>query len=198
MKSKAVLLSGGFDSTAVAAIEQPNFGVFVNYGQRPALAELTASKVVAEELGIEFMEVIADCSSVGSGDLAGKPALALSPSREWWPYRNQLIATLAAGRLVSTGIEEIVFGTVSTDEFHADGTRSFFEKLSELMQLQEGGIRVSAPYIGLTTVDLVRKSHLDDEILGWCFSCHVGNYACGHCRGCHKRESVLKELGRLQ
>ena len=193
-----MLLSGGLDSTAVAALERPELCVFVDYGQVSADAERTSSEKIARELGLSYLALGADCSALGSGDLAGKPSLGLSPSREWWPFRNQLVGTLAAIRVIELGISELHFGTVSSDHFHADGTADFFSRFSALLSMQEGGLRVAAPYIDLSTEQLVRLSNVSDSVLGWSFSCHTGLYPCGICRGCAKRAAVLKNLGRLQ
>lgn len=40
---RALLLSGGLDSTAIAAWQRPDVCVTVDYGQRPARGELAAS-----------------------------------------------------------------------------------------------------------------------------------------------------------
>jgi len=61
--------------------------------------------------------------------------------------------------------------------------------------LQEGRIRVEAPAIHGSTVDLIRKSEIPYSLLAWAHSCHTGNIACGRCRGCNKHRNVVAELG---
>ena len=142
MKPNAILLSGGVDSAAVAAIERPALAVGIDYGQQCAIAELTRSEAaVAVALQIPFIAVRANCSDIGSGDLSRRPALTgIAPSREWWPFRNQLLATLAAPIVLERGIGLIMFGTVSSDGFHSDGKPEFFSLLDSLMRFQEGGV----------------------------------------------------------
>jgi 7-cyano-7-deazaguanine synthase len=67
--------------------------------------------------------------------------------------------------------------------------------MSALLAVQEGGLTVSAPAIGMSTVDLVRQSGVPLEILAWAHSCHKADVACGACRGCNKYFEVLRELG---
>ena len=149
---------------------------------------------VAYELGIRHEVVSIDCSSIGSGDMAGRPADTVAPVSEWWPYRNQLLATLAAARGLTFGIDHILIGAVSTDSAHADGGADFFMALDTLMRLQEGGVGIEAPAISMTTVDLVRTSGIPRELLAWAHSCHIGPLACGGCRGCTKHFQVMQEL----
>jgi hypothetical protein len=109
-------------------------------------------------------------------------------------YRNQLLATLAGPSALAYGCAELLFGTVVGDASHADGTPEFYTRLSALMQLQEGGIRVRAPAAELSTAELIRKSGVPREVLSWAHSCHVSSLACGHCRGCIKHYEVTGEL----
>lgn len=183
------------DSIALAYWQRPAIAVTVDYGQRAAEAELVASSHVSRELGIEHVQVKVDCAQLGSGDMAGRPAIGIAPASEWWPYRNQLIATIAASALAGRSISSLLFGTVATDGTHADGRPAFIEKLSELLALQEGGMRVSAPAIALSGAELVRKSGIPLDILAWAHSCHVSNYACGRCHGCRKHFVTMRDLG---
>ncbi len=191
----ALLLSGGIDSIALAFWRRPSVAVTIDYGQVPAQAETQAASAVCRDLAIEHVCVRADCSAVGSGDLVGGPPLAAAPVPEWWPYRNQLLVTIAAAALAPRGVATLALGIVATDRAHADGTPEFVEALSRLMQLQEGGLRVEAPAASLTSEQLVRLSGVPKEILAWAHSCHAANFACGWCRGCVKHVYVMRQLG---
>jgi 7-cyano-7-deazaguanine synthase len=114
---------------------------------------------------------------------------------EWWPFRNQLLVTLAGMRGVHLGVTELLVASVRTDGAHSDGTAAFYEQLDSLMRGQEGGIRVRAPAIGFTSVELVRRSGIPQELLAWSHSCHVASFSCGQCRGCAKHAEVMAELG---
>jgi 7-cyano-7-deazaguanine synthase len=191
----ALLLSGGMDSTAIAYWLRPRYAITVDYGQQPAAAELRAAAAVAGATGLEHHIVRADLSALGSGDLAGAPPMPLATQPEWWPFRNQMLVTLAGMKALALGVKRILLGTLRTDCGHADGTPLFVQTLGQLMRLQEGGIILEAPAIELSAVELIRISRVPMEVLAWAHSCHVGEYACGLCRGCRKHYETLAELG---
>lgn len=191
---RALLLSGGIDSAALAFWLRPDVAVTVDYGQKPAPAEIQAASAICDALELQHVLIHADCSALGSGSMAGKRPSTLASEPEWWPYRNQFLVTLAAMRLVTAGIREILIGTVRGDSVHGDGKPEFVDRLSALMQCQEGGIRVAAPAIHLTSEELLQLSGITRDILGWTFSCHVSEFACGECRGCVKHGQVFQSL----
>lgn len=188
-----ILLSGGIDSTALAKWKTPRVALTIDYGQLPAQGEIRAARKIAEELGLAHEVLTIDCRVLGSGDLAGVPATTLAPAPEWWPFRNQLLLTIAAARAVALGVEHLLFGSVASDGFHADGRPEFFESMDCLTSLQEGGIRVSAPAITLTSVELIRVSGIKPSLLAWAHSCHKEDFACGSCRGCFKHQAVMSQ-----
>lgn len=192
--NKGILLSGGIDSIALAYWKRPRHAFTLDYGQLPALAELQASMEVCRTLGIEHHVINVDCSSVGSGDLLNRDTVSHSPSSEWWPYRNQLLVTLAAMRAISLGVTDLMVASVKSDGFHKDGTLEFYQKLNDLLSYQEGSIQVSSPAISLTSAELVRAARVPDELLHWAHSCHKANLPCGTCRGCNKYRQVMFEL----
>lgn len=192
----ALLLSGGMDSLALAWWKRPELAITIDYGQRAAEGEIQASAQVCRELDIPHEVVRVDCSSLGSGDMAGVAADTAAPTSEWWPFRNQLLITLIGMRAVARDIQCLLIGTVQSDgENHVDGTPRFVAAMDSLMSLQEGGLRVSAPAIALSTAELVREAKVPPGLLSWAHSCHKANIACGDCRGCNKYRSTYLELG---
>jgi 7-cyano-7-deazaguanine synthase len=190
----AILLSGGVDSNAVAWWQRPEIAFTLDYGQLAAASEIGAAREIASLTGMHHEVVRVDCSSIGSGDMAGSSPDALAPVTEWWPYRNQLLVTLAAARGVALGVRRILVGAVVTDASHTDGTPAFFNALDALMRLQEGEITIEAPAITMSTVELVRVSGIPRDVLAWSHSCHTGPFACGGCRGCVKHFETMNEL----
>lgn len=191
---KALLLSGGMDSISVAFWKRPEIAITIDYGQRAAEAEIAAAGQVAKEIGMQHEIIAIDCRAIGSGDMAGNDALDVAPVPEWWPFRNQLLLTFAAARGIVLGVTELITGSVSSDGTHADGRPEFYEAMDRMTALQEGGIRISAPALDITTAELVRRSGVPRDILAWAHSCHTGNLACGQCRGCVKHYQVTKEI----
>ncbi len=193
--SVGILLSGGMDSIALSYWKRPQHAYTVNYGQAPFEGELRAAEAVASALGMVHHIVAADCRALGSGDMAGRPKSAHAPVSEWWPFRNQLIVTLAAMRAIEDGVTELLVGSVGTDGTHADGTPGFYERLDSLVSQQEGGLRIRVPAITMSTVELVRQSGIGMDLLAWSHSCHVASFACGQCRGCVKHAECMSALG---
>lgn len=197
MGGRALLLSGGMDSAALAWWKRPELGIFINYGQRPARAEREAAQAVAREIGIPLEIVDVDCASIGSGQLAGQQSHEAAPTPEWWPYRNQLLITMAgAVALRAGGFDTIWIGSVAEDRVNGDGSPAFRSAISALMELQEGGLRVAALAADMSGMELVRASAAPLKVLGWTHSCFVSNTPCLKCRGCQKHVGVLEDLGR--
>ncbi|MDQ3816329.1 MAG: 7-cyano-7-deazaguanine synthase [Acidobacteriota bacterium] len=193
--SKGLLLSGGLDSTAIAYWLRPDFAFTVDYGQMGAKGEIHAARQVCKAIGIEHEVISVDCRPLGSGDLFGKPPALGAPMSEWLPFRNQLLLTLAGMRAIPKGAQALLFGAVKPDSVHADGTKEFFEAMDKAFALQEGGLRILAPAIEMTTAELIRVSNIPLSILGWAHSCDVSASACGRCGSCSKYYGVMKELG---
>jgi 7-cyano-7-deazaguanine synthase len=193
--TRGVLLSGGIDSIALTYWKRPPIAFTIDYGQSAAVAEVRTALAVCSALSMRHEVICVNCSHLGSGDLANKPPLEAAPMSEWWPFRNQLLITLAAMKGISLGITHLMVGSVKTDGVHADGSSSFFGRINDLVSMQEGGIEIIAPAIDLTTVELIRQAAIPPELLCWAHSCHRGNYACGACRGCAKHYSTMAELG---
>jgi 7-cyano-7-deazaguanine synthase len=193
--SELLLLSGGIDSIAIAAWRRPKICMTVDYGQKPASAEIAASQQVCLDLRLEHMVLSAPIPSLGMGDMAGIQASPHSANSEFWPFRNQYLITLAGAMALKHGCATVSVGTVVTDSRHRDGTPQFLTMIAELMMMQEGEVSVVAPAQTFTSAELVRQSGVSLAVLGWAHSCHVGNLACGQCRGCQKHSEVMAELG---
>ena len=191
----ALLLSGGMDSLSLAWWKRPDIAFTFDYGQLAAEAEIAASKAICKRLCIQHYVDRVDCRAFGSGDMAGTDANRLAPATDWWPFRNQLLITLAAMRAVSLGVSSLWLGTVKTDNCHGDGTADFIDAINRLTSCQKGGLQIAAPAIALSTQDLIRLSELPPGVLAWAHSCHTANVACGCCRGCNKYFEVFADLG---
>lgn len=191
----SLLLSGGMDSICIAWWKRPELAVTIDYGQAAAQAEVMAARAVCAQLGIEHHLIRVDCRELGSGDMAGREADAAAPASDWWPYRNQLLVTLAAMKVISLSASKLYIGTVRSDELHRDGTVRFVELINELLQYQEGGLQVEAPAIAMSTLELARTVSVPAELIAWAHSCHKANLPCGSCRGCNKYEASMFELG---
>lgn len=189
---KVLLMSGGLDSSAIAWWKRPDLCVTLDYGQVAAKGEIAASTALCAAMGLNYRTIRADLSALGSGTMSGGRPVKGAAAAEFWPFRNQMLVTLAAMALLPLGAREIMLGAVATDH-HADGKEPFIRSLDGTMALQEGGVRVTAPALHLTTPELLRTSGFPYELIGLTFSCHVHEYACGQCGGCEKHRVCIEE-----
>lgn len=192
---RALLFSGGVDSTALAYALRPDLLLFVDYGQVAAPGERRASRSIAAELSIPLREIAADLSAFGSGTMTGRPperAAATAPP-EHWPFRNQALVTLAAMALADLRPRVLLIGTVAGDEEHDDGTAEFRRTLDRLLELQSGP-RLDAPAAGASIEKFIVDHAVPEDLLRWTFSCHVAEWACGACRGCAKHDRIMRGL----
>lgn len=190
-----ILLSGGMDSAALSWWKRPDVAFTIDYGQLAAKAEMQAAATIARRLALSHHVITVDCRGLGSGDMAGNAADNHAPASDWWPYRNQLLITLAAMKAITLGVNCLLLGSVKSDGFHKDGTLEFINSLSNLLQIQEGALHVEAPAIDMSTIDLVRVSGIASAELAWCHSCHKSDVSCGCCRGCYKYFNIFEEIG---
>lgn len=192
---RALLFSGGMDSTCLAYWHKPDLAITIDYGHKAAAGEIRAATAVCQTLGIDHKIIHCDLSALGSGDLAGTEANPHAPASEWWPYRNQMLVTIAAMECIKHKIDVLEIGALRTDGFHADGRKEFVEALSALLSMQEGGLRLEAPAAAYSAEELVEVSEITMDVLAWSHSCHKSDYACGYCRGCEKHYITMKAIG---
>lgn len=192
---RALLFSGGIDSTALAWWLKPEKLLFVDYGQVAANGELRAAKSVAKAIDRKLDVRSIPLRQFGQGSMAGDLS-ASSPVPEFWPYRNQALITVAAMAYADLPISSIIIGTVSGDgDRHADGRIEFVETMNRLLEMQ-GGPKLEAPAIKVTSEQLIADTRVPQSVLGWTFSCHTGEWACGACAGCVKHDEIMQRLGQ--
>lgn len=196
--SDLLLLSGGIDSSAIAAWQRPSLCLTIDYGQLAAQAEITSSAQICKELGLLHLINKVDIGQLGSGDMSNGEASVHSENSEFWPFRNQFLITLGAMVAIQHDCDRILIGTVVTDLRHKDGTEEFLAVMNKLLMLQEGKLRLLAPGIHLTSIELIQKSKISIGTLGWCHSCHTSNFACGQCRGCYKHSEIMGTFGYVR
>ena len=195
---KILLFSGGIESTCIALISRPDALITIDYGQICAEGEVRAATFIAKRLEIRHEVLYAQLANFGAGDLVGKAPISSGNATEYWPFRNQMLITLAAMKYIREGISEIIIGTVAGDAIHPDGTEEFIDRIAIVINTQHPGLSVTAPAIEMTTEQLVAKSQIEQELLGWTFSCHKANVPCGHCRGCNKSIELFRKIGHPQ
>nr|WP_275446996.1 7-cyano-7-deazaguanine synthase [Pseudoalteromonas sp. Of7M-16] len=197
--SDLLLMSGGLDSAALASLCKPDLCLTIDYGQRPARAELASAIEISNLLGLKHLAYQADISKFGFGDMAPNGVYAYqSEHPEFWPFRNQYLITIASMVAMKMGFQRILIGSVATDCRHKDGSVEFVKAMNHLLMLQEGALSVVAPAQHMTTAELIEHSNIPMDILGWSHSCHKADLSCGHCQGCYKHSRVLSQFGVLR
>lgn len=194
MPESVLLLSGGIDSATLAFDRRPDLTLTVDYGQICAESEIQASSKIADELNLNHEIISVDCRDLGAGTLADKESSTIGSAPEWWPFRNQLVITLAAMEVAPRGAERLLVGAVADDHQHADGQESFFDMMDTLLTHQEGGLRVEVPAIDKSTEELVRAVKPPQSLIGWTHSCTASKTACGECNSCKKRQRVVSRV----
>jgi 7-cyano-7-deazaguanine synthase len=114
---------------------------------------LRAAKSVCDALGLRNRVVSVNCRELGSGDMAGSEANMVAPVSEWWPFRNQLLTTLAGAVALQERMTNLVLGVVASDGCHADGRMGFFEDMRRVLQGQEGKLELEVPAICESTTE---------------------------------------------
>jgi 7-cyano-7-deazaguanine synthase len=191
---RALLFSGGVESTCLALLEKPDLAITIDYGQVSADGEINAAAYIANAIGFLHRVVRVQLRHLGSGDLVGRPALEGHEAPEHWPYRNQMLITIAAMALADENLESLSIGTVRSDRIHADGTLTFLSAMNALLRAQNPLLSLKAPAADWTTLELVERARVSRDLLGWTFSCHRSSIACGTCRGCNKTLSLFEAL----
>jgi 7-cyano-7-deazaguanine synthase len=189
-----LLLSGGLDSISILYWKRPKIALTIDYGQNSAKAEIEASKYACDILNIKHHVLTIDCSILGYGDMSKNESHKLAPNSDWWPFRNQLLITLASMYIIKYKITTIILGSVKSDSQFKDGTEKFTQLIDNLICYQEGNIKIETPAIKLISLELIKISNIPYNLLCCAHSCHCNNKACGICRGCNKYTEIMDKI----
>lgn len=212
------MLSGGLDSTTVAAIAlSEGFEVHAlsfDYGQRH-LGELQAAAKVSKALGIsDHRTVRVDLRAIGGSALTSDE-LAVPKSGQaggggpipvtYVPARNTVFLSLALGLAEVVGASDLFFGANALDYSGYPDCRpeyvEAFERLANLATREavEGRsrFRIHAPLMHLSKAGIIRRGlelGVDYSITHSCYD-PVDERACGLCDACVLRRRGFEEAG---
>jgi 7-cyano-7-deazaguanine synthase len=209
-----VLLSGGLDSATVLAIARSRgfdcYALSVHYGQRHS-AELAAAARIAVELGAtEHRLMGVDLAGIGGSALTdSRVAVPESPGSgipvTYVPARNTLFLALALGWAEVLGAADIFVGVNAVDySGYPDCRPQFIEAFEHLAQLAtkvgvEGGrVRIQAPLIDLSKVDIIRAGTdlgVDYSLTVSCYQASADGGACAKCDSCRLRSAGFLGAG---
>jgi 7-cyano-7-deazaguanine synthase len=198
-----VLLSGGLDSTTVAAIaKEQGFEVFAlsfDYGQSHKV-ELEAASRIAKEMGVAQHTIAkVDLRAFGGSALTGDGAVPKNRSVEaigsgvpvtYVPARNTVFLALALAWAETLGAADIFIGVNALDySGYPDCRPEFIEAFERMANLgtkagTEGGqtIRIHTPLIAMTKRQIIEAGRALGVDYGATITCYdpsaVGE-ACG-------------------
>jgi 7-cyano-7-deazaguanine synthase len=218
-KKAVVLLSGGLDSTTVAAIaQQQGFAVCalsVDYGQNHRI-ELEFAGRVAAAMGVERHAIVkVDLRSFGGSALTtGQPipknrtveAMGHGVPVTYVPARNTVFLSLALAWAETLGATDIFLGVNALDySGYPDCRPEFIEAFERMANLAtkmgtEDGKRITihTPLIALTKrqiVELGLSLGVDYGMTVTCYDPLETGEACGECDACLLRLKGFAEAG---
>ena len=218
-KKAVVLLSGGLDSTTVAAIARSKgydiFGLSFRYGQRHAV-ELEAAARVADSLGVtEHLVMDMDLRKIGGSALTDSidvPKGRREGVKEneipvtYVPARNTIFLSYALAWAEVLGAWDIFVGVNAVDySGYPDCRPEFmaaFERMANLATkagVTTGRrIRIRTPIIEMTKAEIIKtglKLGVDYRLTHSCYDPTPNGKACTLCDSCLLRKKGFEEAG---
>jgi 7-cyano-7-deazaguanine synthase len=219
-KEKAVvLLSGGLDSTTVAAIASSSgydvFGLSFRYGQRHAV-ELEAARRVAQSLRVkEHLVMDIDLRKIGGSALTDRIDVPKGRSEEsmesgipitYVPARNTIFLSYALAWAEVLGARNIFIGVNAVDYSGYPDCRpeyiAAFERMANLATKAAvtGGwrIQIRTPIIHMSKADIIKTGlelGVDYSLTHSCYDPKPDGEACGLCDSCLLRKKGFEEAG---
>jgi len=214
-----VLLSGGMDSTTVAAIALGRgFDVHAltfRYGQRHK-SEVEAARRVAERLGIRRHVVLdIDLRAFGGSALTGDIEVPKDTAIDeigdripstYVPARNTIFLAFALGWSEVLGASDIFLGANALDySGYPDCRPEFIQSFQTMANLAtragvEGGqkLTIHTPLIALSKREIIEQGlalGVDYGITRTCYDPAPDGAACGRCEACLLRLKGFREAG---
>lgn len=205
-----VLLSGGMDSTALAASVAesgtPWHAVSVDYGQRHR-RELDSARAVAEHYGVPH--TVIDLSALtqlvfggsaltGAGEVPEGHYAAETMAATVVPNRNAIFLNLAVGYAVAHGCDTVLTAVHAGDHpIYADCRPEFIDAANAAAQAgTDNLVSIEAPFvrIGKDDIAAIGEHCRAPFVLTW--SCYAGGEThCGRCGTCVERAEAFHLAG---
>lgn len=213
-KKAVVLMSGGLDSSTVAAIALQDgyevIGISFRYGQRHQ-KELVIAKKIAQILGISEHYIIdinlAQWGGSSLTDLSLKlPQDGIKANEipsTYVPGRNTVFIAIALSLAEAKNAEAIYLGINAVDySGYPDCRPEYLQAYQNLANLSskvgiEGKtLQLIAPLVNDSKVEIVRKAIALNVPIELTWSCYQGGEnPCGLCDSCRIRDQALIEAG---
>ncbi len=209
-----VLLSGGLDSTTVAAIARDRgyrlLALTVDYNQRHRI-ELAHAARVAADMGAErHVTLPLDLRAFGGSALTDDidvPKDGVQPGIPvtYVPARNTVFLSLALAWAEAAGARDLFIGVNALDysgypDCRPDFIRAFEDMAAQATKAGVEGSRftVHTPLIDMSKAEIVQEAARLGVDLGTTWSCYdptPDNRHCGECDSCRLRHKGFEEAG---
>ena len=218
-KKAVVLLSGGLDSTTVAAIARSQdydiFSLSFRYGQRHVV-ELEAAQRVADRLGVkEHLVIDMDLGKIGGSALTDHIEVPKGRSQEameneipvtYVPARNTIFHSYAMAWAEVLGAWDIFIGVNAVDYSGYPDCRpeyiDAFERMANLATKAAvtgtSRIRIRTPIIEMRKAEIIKtglKLGVDYSLTHSCYDPTPDGKPCGLCDSCLLRKRGFEEAG---
>lgn len=204
-----VLLSGGLDSAVALAMTiaagRTCHALSFRYGQRHVV-ELEAAARVAASVGAYSHRIVdIDAAALAGSALTGAGQVPKGRSLEeigkgipttYVPARNTLFVAHAVSLAETVGAEEVVLGINALDySGYPDCRPEWVAAMQKVIDFgTRGGIRLVAPLVHMTKVEIVRVGRSLGVDLSITHSCYDPTpEPCGSCDSCIIRAAALAE-----
>ena len=176
-----ILMSGGIDSTTVAAIyrsvDAQVTGLFVDYGQPSSQSEWQCARRIAGDYGIPIHKI--------------EMGFRLASAKGEFFGRNALLILTAAGTSETRPLE-IVLGIHALAEYY-DTTPLFVRHMKRLLPgYFEDTVTLATPLLPYTKAEVIQFSREHGVRLELTYSCEYQNDPpCLRCPSCEDRNAIL-------
>lgn len=212
-KNRAIaVFSGGLDSTVATAYFKDKYDIHAltfNYGQRSANMELSSSKAICKELGMEQTIIeLPWLKNLGKSALTTdeevpelefdqldiKEIVDETARKVWVPGRNIVFTAIAISFAEALGAAKIIVGwDLEEANTFPDNSRKFLDSLNNVIEVGSlYDIKIEAPLINMIKKDIVKLGVNINAPLDLTYSCYRGeDLHCGTCESCIRRRRAF-------
>ncbi|MEM4526011.1 MAG: 7-cyano-7-deazaguanine synthase QueC [Methanothermobacter sp.] len=209
------ILSGGLDSTVATvklAEKYEIHAITFDYGQRSAMMEIEASKIISESYGFKHHVIrLPWLGKLGGSALTTKNKIPKPTIDElesdvaketarmvWVPGRNLVFASIGAAYADAIDARAIIVGWDKEEaRTFPDNSQRFLKAFNSVLEVGVlADVKVEAPLIDYTKKEIVEEGYRLKVPLEVTYSCYEGGKLhCGLCESCMRRKRAFKLAG---